>query len=136
MIQEWPQFLLTYTLVVLFGMMILGIYGVVTRPHMIKKIIMLNIMGDAINMLFVLIGYRLVYPVFPPVYERHVGFREFLSGAVDPLPQALVLTAVVIGMAMNILLVTYAIQAYRLHGTVDVRDLADVLREERWGDDA
>ncbi|NPA48141.1 MAG: Na+/H+ antiporter subunit C [Thermococci archaeon] len=128
---ETAQFMLTYTVVVLFAMMVLGIYGVVTRPNMIKKVIMLNIMGDAINMLFIIIGYRLVYPVFPPVYEKHVGFREFLSGAVDPLPQALVLTAVVIGMAMNILLVTYAIQAHRLYGTTDVRDLADVLGQER-----
>ncbi len=129
-----PGFLMTYTTVVLFAMMFLGIYGVVTRPNMIKKIIMLNIMGDSINMLFIVIGYRLAYPVFPPVYERHVNFGEFLKGAVDPLPQALVLTAVVIGMAMNILLVTYAIQTYRLYGTADVRDVAGILREEREGE--
>ncbi len=122
-------FLMFYSVLVLFGMMLLGIYGVVTRSNMVKKIIMLNIMGDAINMLFIIIGYRLVYPVFPPVYEGHIPFDEFLRTAVDPVPQALVLTAVVIGMAMNILLSTYAIQIYRLYGTVDVRDVAHLRRE-------
>jgi len=123
--------LLAYITVTLFGMMLLGIYGVATRSNLIKKIIMLNVMGDAINMLFILIGYRLVFPVFPPIYEKHITFEEFLSRAVDPVPQALVLTAIVIGMAMNILLSTYAIQFYRLHGTVDARDMSEILGEVR-----
>ena len=125
------SFLIFYITITLFAMMFLGIYGVVTRSNLIKKIIMLNVMGDAINMLFVLVGYRLVYPVFPPIYEKHLTVEEFLNRAVDPVPQALVLTAVVIGMAMNILLTTYAIQFYRLHGTVDARDMAGIMRGER-----
>jgi multicomponent Na+:H+ antiporter subunit C len=125
------SFLIFYITITLFAMTFLGIYGVATRSNLIKKIIMLNVMGDAINMLFILIGYRLVYPVFPPIYEKHLTVEEFLSRAVDPVPQALVLTAVVIGMAMNILLTTYAIQFYRLHGTVDARDMAEIMRGER-----
>ena len=122
--------LLAYITLTLFGMVFLGIYGVVTRSNLIKKIIMLNVLGDAVNMLFILIGYRLVFPVFPPIYEEHLSFEEFLSRAVDPVPQALVLTAIVIGMAMNILLTTYAIQFYRLHGTVDARDIAAIMGGE------
>ncbi|MBP1912102.1 sodium:proton antiporter [Thermococcus stetteri] len=125
------SFLIFYITITLFAMTLLGIYGVATRSNLIKKIIMLNVMGDAVNMLFILIGYRLVYPVFPPIYEKHLTIEEFLSRAVDPVPQALVLTAVVIGMAMNILLTTYAIQFYRLHGTVDARDMAEIMRGER-----
>ncbi|AJC71347.1 NADH-ubiquinone oxidoreductase subunit 4L [Thermococcus guaymasensis DSM 11113] len=124
------DFLLAYITLTLFGMVFLGIYGVVTRSNLIKKIIMLNVLGDAVNMLFILIGYRLVFPVFPPIYEEHLSFEEFLSRAVDPVPQALVLTAIVIGMAMNILLTTYAIQFYRLHGTVDARDIAEIMGGE------
>jgi multisubunit Na+/H+ antiporter MnhC subunit len=125
------SFLLFYITITLFAMIFLGIYGVATRSNLIKKIIMLNVMGDAINMLFVLVGYRLVYPVFPPIHEKHPTLDEFLARAVDPVPQALVLTAVVIGMAMNILLTTYAIQFYRLNGTVDARDIAEIMRGER-----
>nr|WP_082781436.1 sodium:proton antiporter [Thermococcus peptonophilus] len=125
------SFLIFYITITLFAMTLLGVYGVATRSNLIKKIIMLNVMGDAINMLFILIGYRLVYPVFPPIYEKHLTVEEFLSRAVDPVPQALVLTAVVIGMAMNILLATYAIQFYRLHGTIDARDMAEIMRGER-----
>ncbi|NJE41961.1 Na+/H+ antiporter subunit C [Thermococcus sp. GR6] len=125
------NFLVFYVTIMLSAMMFLGIYGVVTRSNLIKKIIMLNVMTDSINLTFILIGYRLVFPVFPPIYEKHLTLSEFLDRAVDPLPQALVLTAVVIGMAMNILLTTFAIQLYRLHGTVDARDIAEIMRREK-----
>ncbi len=124
------SFFIFYITVTLFAIILLGIYGLVTRSNLIKKIIMLNIMGDGINMLLILIGYRFVFPVFPPIYEKHVTFGEFLARAVDPIPQAFVLTAVVIGMAMNILLISYAIQFYRLHGTVDARDIAEIMGGE------
>ncbi|NJE07656.1 Na+/H+ antiporter subunit C [Thermococcus sp. M39] len=117
-----------YTLITLLGMILLGIYGVATRSNMIKKIIMLNIVNDAINMIFILIGYRLIHPVYPPIYETVLTLKEFLDTAVDPLPQALVITSVVIGMAINVLLVTFAVQIYRIYGTVDVRDIAHLKR--------
>ncbi len=121
------SFMLAYITITLFGMIFLGIFGVVSRRNLIKKIIMLNIMNDGINMLFILIGYRLVFPVFPPIYEKHLTFEEFINSTVDPVPQALVLTSIVIGMAVNILLITYAIQFYRIHGTIDAKEISKII---------
>ena len=42
---------------------------------------------------------------------------------VDPLPQAMVLTAIVIGLATNAMLLAVAIRIYRKYGTFDVRKL-------------
>ena len=44
--------------------------------------------------------------------------------SVDPLPQALVLTAIVIGLAVTLFLVFLTLQAYRLYKTTDVREIA------------
>ena len=76
----------------------------------------------------ILVGYRASYPVKPPVlwvwWPKKEHLTTFVAQAVDPLPQALVITAIVINMAVTLLLVFLAIQAYRLYKSLDVRDLA------------
>jgi len=114
--------------------LILSIYGIVKKPNLVKKLIALTILGDTANMFVIFIGYRLIYPVIPPVLPIIDQNRliEFLEQAVDPLPQALVLTAVVIGLAVNCLIAFAIIQMYRLYGTVDVRKIFEkVFPEER-----
>ncbi|MEM0380441.1 MAG: sodium:proton antiporter [Desulfurococcaceae archaeon] len=125
----WSMVLMNITMV-----LILSIYGIVRKPNLVKKLIALTILGDTANMFVIFIGYRLIYPVIPPVLPIIDQNRliEFLEHAVDPLPQALVLTAVVIGLAVNCLIAFAIIQMYRLYGTVDVRKIFEkVFPEER-----
>ncbi len=115
-------FLLVLTLYSLLATAGVSIYGIVARPSIAKKIISLTILGDALNVLAIFIGFR-VYSV-PPVllgFDADVDLMEFARTAVDPLPQALVLTAIVIGLAVNLFLVFLALQVYRLYGTLDTR---------------
>ncbi len=112
-------FIKTFIVLALFGTAGVGLYGVVAKPHATKKIISLTILGDTVNALAILLGYR--YPGgIPPVYTGQPP-NEFVGRAVDPLPQALVLTAIVIGMAVNLLIIYIALQTYRLYGTLDTR---------------
>ncbi|MDH5662655.1 MAG: sodium:proton antiporter, partial [Elusimicrobiota bacterium] len=39
---------------------------------------------------------------------------------VDPLPQALILTAIVIGLAVTVLIVSIAVRIYEKYGTFDI----------------
>ncbi|MEM1879498.1 MAG: NADH-quinone oxidoreductase subunit K, partial [Desulfurococcaceae archaeon] len=68
-------------------------------------------------------GFIYKHPVLPPVYitwsEEEVTI--LLEHAVDPLPQALVLTGIVIGFAVNALIAFGIIQLYRLTKTTDAR---------------
>ncbi len=101
-----------------------SLYGVARKPNMVKKIIMLSIFGDTANMFAVLLGYRMAPRNAPPVIpvkgtEPLVNVTEYASIAVDPLPQALVLTAVVINLAVTALMVALTIQIYRLYGTLE-----------------
>jgi multisubunit Na+/H+ antiporter MnhC subunit len=45
---------------------------------------------------------------------------------VDPLPQALVLTAIVIGLATTALLMAIIIRLYRKYGTFDIREIKNL----------
>ncbi|NJE26963.1 Na+/H+ antiporter subunit C [Thermococcus sp. MV5] len=121
----------------LIATVMISLYGIARRPNLTKKLIALTIFTDTANLLVVLLGYRLIYPVAPPVLPNleKSALESFLSTAVDPLPQAFVITAVVIGMAVNVLIAFAIIQIYRLYGTVDARKLGEeqstLLREGR-----
>ncbi len=107
----------------------LALYGVFTRPSLVKKIIALTIFSDTINLMVVLIGFRHAEPnPVPPILISIPPIKEdiitFMQKAVDPLPQALVLTAIVIGLAVILYLIFLTIQIYRIYGTTDVRKIA------------
>ncbi|AMM54752.1 sodium:proton antiporter [Pyrococcus kukulkanii] len=128
-------FLWTLTLLSIIATMLIGLYGIARRPSLVKKLIALTIFGDAVNLFVVALGYRLIYPVEPPILpEWEKGaLSNFIAHSVDPLPQALVITAVVIGMAVNVLIAFAIIQMYRIYGSTDVRNLRrklpEILRE-------
>ncbi len=54
--------------------------------------------------------------------------------AVDPLPQALVLTGIVISMAVNALIAFGIIQAYRITGSTDAKVVVKHFSEEVGGE--
>ncbi len=110
----------------------IALYGVFARPSLIKKIIALTILSDSANTIAIMIGFRRSpiseYPK-PPVYTNYTNvsiesLQMFAATAVDPLPQALVLTAIVIGLAVTLFLVFLTLQIYRHYGTTDVRKVA------------
>ena len=60
-----------------------------------------------------------------------LSFVLFLVGLygviyVDPLPQAMVLTAIVIGLATTAMLMAIAIRLYRKYKTFDIRELKNL----------
>lgn len=119
-------FLANISLLSLIAIIGISLYGILARPNIIKKIIALTIFTDAANLLAILVGFRSP-PSQPPVLltlkPSPEDIHVFSQVAVDPLPQALVLTAVVIGMAVNLLIIFIALQVYRLYGTLDVRKI-------------
>lgn len=129
MIDFINTYLLIVTLTSLFFNAILSLYGIFFKPHYTKKIISLTILTDTMNTFAIYVGYRRWldgYNPRPPVLvspptER--SLMEFVSRAVDPLPQALVLTAVVIGLAVTLFLVFLGYILYTHYRTLDMREI-------------
>ena len=98
-----------------FILFLIGLYGVLTRKNIIKIIIGLSIMEYSLNLFFILIGYidGGVVPIVDLTSSQTVKY-------VDPLPQALVLTAIVIGLATTALLLAIAIKLYKKYKTFDI----------------
>jgi len=93
---------------------LVGLYGVATKRNLIKIVIGLTIMEYATFLILALIGYR--RGAAPPIVLAKMGEATF----VDALPQALVLTAIVIGLATTALLLSIALRIYHKYGTFDV----------------
>ena len=60
-----------------------------------------------------------------PVVETHEPVEQPLAVMVDPLPQALILTAIVIGFGMMGFLLALIVVTGRRTGTLEVRELAE-----------
>lgn len=89
---------------------VIGMYCVVMKKNLIKKIIGLSVFTNAIHLLLISIGFREggIAPILTP---QNIWF--FATSAVDPLPQALVLTSIVIQLSVTALALSIAILAFR-----------------------
>lgn len=121
-------YLLMVTLVAMIVNFVLSLYGVFFKPHYIKKIIALSILSDTANTIALYIGYRKwidgVPPTIPVITNRSVeGIYDVVRRSVDPLPPALVLTAVVIGLATTLFLVYLGYVLYTHYKTLDMREI-------------
>jgi len=99
---------------------LIGLYGVITRRNLIKIAISLSIMEFSCFLFFALIGYidGGIAPIVDPA--------DPLKTYVDPLPQALVLTAIVIGLATTSMLMAVIIRIYRRYKTFDIREISNL----------
>jgi multisubunit Na+/H+ antiporter MnhC subunit len=94
-----------------------GLYGILTRRNLIKIILGLSVMQYSINLFLILIGY--VHDGQAPIVQEST--QEVVY--VDPLPQAMILTVIVIGLATTSLLLAIAIRLYKKHNTFDVNEI-------------
>ncbi len=107
--------------VLTFALLLIGVYAVVAKKNVIKIIVGVLILDYAVNMFLVLVGYRTGGR--PPILTKGQPLSELVSTGVDPLPQAMVLTSIVIGLGIVALMVAMAIRLYEKYGTFDMNEI-------------
>lgn len=112
------------TAVVLF---FVGLAGMALRKNMMITVIATSIMNTAIILAFV--------TMFSSPGHTAPMAAETVAQAADPLPQALMITSVVIGVAVQAVCLVLVLSHYRRHKTLDW-DEARALREGVPGDEA
>ena len=98
-------------------LILIGIWGVLTQKNLIKMVIGLSVIDTGIHLIIVSIGY--IKGRTAPIIDAAVNTQNAVKNVVDPIPSALVLTAIVIGLAVTALMLTYVIQL------VESRDKSD-----------
>jgi multisubunit Na+/H+ antiporter MnhC subunit len=104
-----------------FVLILVGLYGVLVRRNIVKIIISLLVIEYGIHLFLVLQGYR--PGGVPPIVEAGAQGDEWMRQSVDPLPQALVLTSIVIGLGVLSLMIALSIRLYERYGTLDISSI-------------
>jgi multicomponent Na+:H+ antiporter subunit C len=99
-------------------LILIGVYGVATSRNVVRIVVSLLIAEHGVHLLLVLIGYR--DGARAPIMEPGQTAAAFAASAVDPVPQALVLTSIVIGVGMLAPLVALCLRLHERYGTFDV----------------
>ena len=100
----------------------IGLYGVMSKNNLIKKIMGLTIMNGSIVLFFISIGYR--EAGLAPILEKGMTSGSPTTILVDPLPQALMLTAIVIGISVTALALALVVKIYAKYKTLDIQQLS------------
>jgi len=104
-----------------FVLFLIGLYCVIIKKNIVKIVIGLAIMEASVNLLLILLGYK--HDSTAPILSRSTNMADFLARSVDPLPQALVLTAIVIGLGVIALSIALCIRLYEKYGTFDITEI-------------
>ena len=102
----------------ILALFLLGVWGLIRKNNLIKKVIALSLVNSSLIILFVYLG-SLSGSTAPIMLARAKGTAR----VVDPLPQALTLTTIVIGICLTALALVLVARIYRHFGTLDIRRL-------------
>ncbi|QNG26835.1 cation:proton antiporter subunit C [Synechococcus sp. HK01-R] len=82
---------------------LIGFCGLLLRKNLIQKVLAMDVLGSAVVALFVLLAARtgLRSPILPTGDQP---LTQALLQNADPIPQAVILTAIVIGLSIQALL--------------------------------
>jgi len=102
----------------------IAFYGLISRRSMIKSIIFVLMMEVAVIMFFLSLGYNagLIPPIGPELAAEEVA---------DPLPQALMITAVIVGLATTAINITMFITLFRKHHSANWDTVKKQIEEEK-----
>lgn len=89
---------------------LIGIYGLAARRNILKSIISLGIIQAAVILFFLAIRFN-------PHSQPPIG--EVAGAIADPLPQALMITTIVIGVAVTAVALTMFMTLYHRYGTTN-----------------
>jgi multisubunit Na+/H+ antiporter MnhC subunit len=101
---------------------LIGLYVVISKRNLIKIVIGFSLIEYAVNLFFALVGFKkgALAPIITSGEQVRMGVaRNF----VDPIPQALVLTAIVIGLSTTALMLSLALRLYEKYKTFDISEI-------------
>jgi multicomponent Na+:H+ antiporter subunit C len=108
------------------GLVLIGLWGMLTQRNMIRMIIGFSLTDTGVHMVMVSIGY--VTGGTAPIVNEAVPMAEAAGRVVDPVPSALVLTAIVIGLGVTAVMLAYVVRIYKARNTL----MIDECTESKW----
>ena len=109
-----------------FLMILVGLYGALTHKNILRIIVAFTIFDAGLNLVIVALSY--MKGRVAPIIDSTTGVENLSKRFVDPIPQALVLTSIVIGVGVTAVMLTYALKMYKTRHSLDIND----FKETKW----
>ncbi|SFS96011.1 cation:proton antiporter subunit C [Halostagnicola kamekurae] len=115
-----------YAYALMFVLLGIGLYMMIAHENLVKKLIGVNLFQSAIFLFFVSMAY--VDGGSSPIVPPHPTEGELFVAS--PLPQVIVLTAIVVGIALTAVGLALIIRIYSEYGTLREDTLREVRSDE------
>jgi multicomponent Na+:H+ antiporter subunit C len=116
------------------GLLVIGLYAILTKRNLLKKLIGLNIVQAAIILIWVAAATKedATVPVLEFAEDAGHGAEVAVRAAeyLNPLPHTLMLTAIVVGVATTGVAFALLISIYRRYQTLDETEVLEKMRSE------
>ena len=107
-------------------LLLVGVHGMLVQRNLVRKLMAMNIMQVAVIVFFVSLAVRAGGT--PPIESERTPAGTEVAYA-NPLPHALMLTAIVVSVSTTGVALALLIRIHRRFDTLDEADLLDRLRE-------
>ncbi|SNT30024.1 sodium:proton antiporter [Tropicimonas sediminicola] len=107
-----------------FILILAGLYGALTNRDILRMIVAFTVANTGVNIVLVAVGY--LPGRTAPILDSAVPVAEAAQRIIDPVPQALVLTAIVIGLGITALMLAYAYRLFRLRHSLDISNFTEL----------
>jgi multicomponent Na+:H+ antiporter subunit C len=120
----WASGYLHYVLTTV--VLLIGLYGMLAQHHLLKKLMAMNIVQVGVIMFFIALAEKTGATV--PI-QRH-GVTN-ATAYINPLPHALMLTAIVVGVSTTGVALALLIRLHRHYGTLEERQVLAQLTDSQ-----
>lgn len=105
-------------------LMMIGFYGVIAKPNIVKKVISLSLFQTGIFIFYISLAVRIGGQA--PIADFSGEPKIFAN----PLPHVLILTAIVVSVSITAVALAIAVNIKRRYGTVDMDEIDAMERDE------
>jgi multicomponent Na+:H+ antiporter subunit C len=114
-----------YPYALIATLLAIGLYGMTLKRNLLKKVIGMTIFQTSIYLLFIQGATQQGATI--PVRSAELGTDAALY--INPLPQVIVLTAIVVGVAITGVALSLLLVVYRRYGTLDEEEILRQMRQ-------
>jgi multicomponent Na+:H+ antiporter subunit C len=106
------------------ALVLIGLAAVIFKRNLIKIVIGITIIESGVNLFLITLAYR--EDSIAPIFTSLPGGISHPEGMSMPVPHALTLTSIVIGVAVLALMLSLVVHIYRHYKTLDARKIREV----------
>jgi len=112
-------------------LMMVGLYAMIAKNNLVKKIIGMNILQTAVILFFISLGATKDATI-PIITHGHAGEHHAVHAVdfINPLPHVLMLTAIVVAVATLGVALALVIKLYQQYQTLEEDEILEQLRDE------